>query len=70
MYTDNRDVILTYYVFIGFERELGQLSRYSDGLDGRGSIFAKISYFSLLHSVQTGSGAHTASYKSEPVFLP
>jgi hypothetical protein len=31
------------------------------GLDGRGSIFGRRD-FSLYHSVQTGSGAHPASY--------
>jgi hypothetical protein len=31
------------------------------GLDGRGSILAGTT-FSPLHSVQTGSGAHPASY--------
>jgi hypothetical protein len=29
--------------------------------DGHGSIPGRESYFSLLHSVQTGSGAHPAS---------
>jgi hypothetical protein len=31
-------------------------------LNVRGSIPARIRYFSAFHSVQTGSGAHTASY--------
>jgi hypothetical protein len=30
------------------------------GLDGRGSILGRVKFFSLLHTVQTGSGAHIA----------
>jgi hypothetical protein len=43
---------------------LEQLSRYSDGLRARRPGFdsQKRQVFSLLHSVQTGSGAHPASY--------
>jgi hypothetical protein len=32
------------------------------GLDGPGSILGKTRFLSLLHSVETGSGPHTASY--------
>jgi hypothetical protein len=32
-------------------------------LEGRVSIPRRVRYFSLLHNVQTGSGAHPASYK-------
>jgi hypothetical protein len=32
------------------------------GLDGRGSILGRARYFSLLRSVQTGSGPDPASY--------
>jgi hypothetical protein len=34
----------------------------SYGLDGRGFIPGRDNYLSLLHSVQTDSGAHSASY--------
>jgi hypothetical protein len=40
---------------------MGQRSRYSDELDGRGSIPGR-GKISLRHSVQTGSEAHPASY--------
>jgi hypothetical protein len=33
-------------------------------LDGRGSILGRDKISSLLHSVQTGSGAHSASYST------
>jgi hypothetical protein len=45
--------------------EPGKLSRYSDGLDSRGIGFrflAGVRDFSLVHSIQTGAEAHSASY--------
>jgi hypothetical protein len=39
-----------------------QLSRYSDGLDGRGSIPRSTKWFSLFYSFQTGSGSRPAFY--------
>jgi hypothetical protein len=44
--------------------KLAKLSGYTAGygLDSRGSIPGRGKRFSLLHSVQTGSGAHPASY--------
>jgi hypothetical protein len=36
--------------------------RDSSGLDGSGSILARGKVFSLLHSLQTGPGAHPSSY--------
>jgi hypothetical protein len=50
-------------VCINLFEESEQLSRYSDGLYGRGSIHGMAGYFFLLHSVQTGSGAHPVSYQ-------
>jgi hypothetical protein len=37
------------------------LAQYSNGLDGQGSIPGK-GNISLLHSIQTGTGAYPASY--------
>jgi hypothetical protein len=49
---------------VEIQQEPGQLSRYSDGLQaGRpGFDFPTLQDFSLLHSVQTDSGAHPVSY--------
>jgi hypothetical protein len=44
------------------DRKPGWLSRYSDELDGRGSIPGKERDFSHVHSVQTHSGALPAFY--------
>jgi hypothetical protein len=38
------------------------LTRILDGLDGPGSIPRQFKIFFFSHSVQTGSGAHPASY--------
>jgi hypothetical protein len=38
------------------------ISRYSDGLNGRGSVPIRSKIFLVLHKGQTGSGAHPASY--------
>jgi hypothetical protein len=44
-------------------KELGELSRYSDGLRvGRPVFDSRHGKFSLLHCVQSVSGAHPASY--------
>jgi hypothetical protein len=42
--------------------EQGSLSRYSDKLDGLGSIHSKINRISLFHRVQTESETHPGYY--------
>jgi hypothetical protein len=45
--------------------ESGKLSRYSNGLEGRGSIPGRGKISSLLHNVQISSGARPASQPME-----
>jgi hypothetical protein len=62
-YRQNRLTINTFYFASAFIiTEPREFNRYTDGLGGMGSIPARDKNFSLLPSVQTGSGAHQAPY--------
>jgi hypothetical protein len=49
-----------YYCYYYYYHQFGIATGY--GLDGRGSIPGEARDFSLLHSIQTGSGTHLASH--------
>jgi hypothetical protein len=56
-----------YLILQGFAPKSGAGIATCWGLDGRGSIPGKGKRFSLLHSVQTGSGAHPGGVQWVPV---